>query len=172
MAAGGDALTLLLDKDSRMVTNPLSVWAMECIQGQETAQTNIGNQDSDNSTLYGNYLEWCKIHNVTPIKIFTFAAQLLAILQSNGIVAQKVRTMKGTVISGVIISNNKISNNAFALVQNPIVARMFMDFSNDGKLLEAPAVSVPAKINQANTRLVDYETLIDSMASQQHDDED
>ena len=67
----------------------------------------------------------------------TFSQQLLAIMDSNGIVATKVRSMNGTAIQGVIIAKNKNSNNSFLLENNPIIARMSLDFTNNGKLLDS-----------------------------------
>ena len=68
--------------------------------------------------------------------------------------------MSGSGLSGVKLANNRISNNAFLLDQNPILGQMFLDFTNNGKLLEAPAVSVPVKFSQGKALVSEKDSLI------------
>src|SRR5258705_122540 len=72
----------------------------------------IGNHKSNKDTLYGNYLNWCKIQGSEPIKFTQFSSLLIDNLKQKGWNVYKKRISTGYILQGVLLKERpSIQNN-------------------------------------------------------------
>ena len=107
---GGENLTKLVSGDSLLLDiNPITAWVEEKLEYSEKSREPVGNTKSNTLTLYGNYLEWCKINNVVPVKIHSFSESLIDKLKTSfkWYNVEKKRTASGINITGIKFKLNK-----------------------------------------------------------------
>lgn len=104
LSKGGEELTRYITSGSLdLETNPLYSWAKDNLEYNKSSKLPVGTAKSDNSTLYGNYIRWCEINNVEPIKIHKFSESLIdkLITSLNWTIVSKKRTAAGIFILGI-----------------------------------------------------------------------
>src|SRR5258705_44355 len=109
----GDAnkINETLSQDS-IYFNPLHVWVDEYLLADVNSNIQIGNHKSNKDTLYGNYLNWCKIQGSEPIKFTQFSSLLIDNLKQKGWNVYKKRISTGYILQGVLLKERpSIQNN-------------------------------------------------------------
>jgi len=100
LKTGGLAITQLISQDG-LLTHPLQTWVSEWLTFNPTGMVQVGNNKSNTSTLYGNYLQWAIMNGVTPLKFNQFSNLLIDLLNSIHWKVERKRRAAGTVIIGV-----------------------------------------------------------------------
>lgn len=97
---GGLAITKLISTDG-ILTYPLQMWVSEWLIYNRNCTVFIGNNKSNPTTLYGNYLAWAILNGVTPLKFNQFSNLLIDLLNSMKWQVEKKRKATGAVLLGV-----------------------------------------------------------------------
>ena len=104
---GGLGVTQMISDDG-LLTHPLQMWISEWLTSNKNGIVQIGNNKSNDRTLYGNYLVWANMNGVTPLKFNHFSNLLLDLLNSMQWKVEKKRRNSGAFISGVELRETAI----------------------------------------------------------------
>jgi phage/plasmid-associated DNA primase len=114
---GGLTISNLISEDN-VQNHPLHVWAKKRLQISSNSQVSIGNNNSDGTTLYGDYLIWARINGVSPINLNNFSNLLFDLLNSMKFNIKKKYLPSGLIIIGIQLNDKTTINTTFKLITN------------------------------------------------------
>lgn len=111
LKAGGEKITKFINPDNFINNHHLNDWVSQTLVEESESKIQVGNNKSNNSTLYVRYLDWCNINNIVPsIKINRFSELLSDNFKSLGWNVTKRRTSTGFFFIGIKYMENNSSS--------------------------------------------------------------
>lgn len=122
LQAGSEILSRAINPENIIGNYHLDTWIEGSLINDDKGKTQVGNSKSGLDTLYGNYLNWCRLHNIEPpIKINRFSNLLLDSLKTLKWTVSKKRSSSGYFIVGVKIKVEVNFNNAITINNHPLI---------------------------------------------------
>lgn len=143
MQAGGVNLSKIINPENIIGSHHLETWIESNLKNEPEVRTQIGNSKSSLDTLYGNYLNWCRINNIEPpIKINRFSNLLIDSLKNLKWKITKKRSSAGYFIIGLKLKIEVNFNEPLNINNHPLIKlgqnSDKLNFSNDRLLLSSP----------------------------------
>jgi len=101
LEVGGEVLTKYINPNNLITSHHLSDWVTNHLLSDHKSKLQVGNKNSNKDTLYGNYLNWCIVNNIEPIKINRFSELLSDQFKSLKWEITKKRTSVGFFFYGI-----------------------------------------------------------------------
>jgi hypothetical protein len=107
LKSGGLAVTKLISQDIILI-HPLQMWVTEWLICNRNCTVFIGNNKSDATTLYGNYLVWANFNGITPLNSNQFSSLLIDLLNTMHWQVERKRRSAGNVLLGVSLRDKAL----------------------------------------------------------------
>ena len=111
LEVGGEVLTKYINPNNLITSHHLSDWVTNYLISDHKSKLQVGNKNSNKDTLYGNYLNWCIVNNIEPIKINRFSELLSDQFKSLKWETSKKRTSLGFFFYGIKFRNLNENTN-------------------------------------------------------------
>lgn len=173
LQAGGENLSKLINPENIIGSHHLDTWIEGSLINVDKGRTQIGNSKSGLDTLYGNYLNWCRINNIEPpIKINRFSDLLLDSLKTLKWTIEKKRLSSGYFIIGVKIKAEENLNEARYKNNHPQInlghSTEELKFNNENlAIFPVPSHSKlkPLKVQKCGRPELNFDNLNQSLAT-------
>lgn len=151
----GEILSRAINPENIIGSHHLDTWIEGTLTNDDKVKTQIGNSKSGLDTLYGNYLNWCCLHNIEPpFKINRFSDLLLDSLKTLKWTISKKRSSSGYFIVGVKIKVEVNFNEAITINNHPLIK--LGHNSDELNFNNAKLATKPVNSDQVDIRVLEY----------------